>query len=152
MRCPECDAPSKRAATFCEQCGMPLTSKCNKCGAAISVRAKFCSECGVKLIDQFTARFRAPIDGLAQLSSSTLPLSTSATDAERRQLTVMFCDLVGSTALSQRLDPEELRDVMEAYQRACGAVAARYEGHVAQYRGDGLMVYFGWPRAHEDDA
>src|SRR5213079_1675647 len=73
-------------------------------------------------------------------------------EAERRQLTVMFCDLVGSSALAERLDPEELRDLMQAYQRTCGDVVARYEGHVAQYLGDGLMVYFGWPRAHEDDA
>ena len=72
-------------------------------------------------------------------------------EAERRQLTVMFCDLVGSTALAQRLDPEELRDLMQAYQRVCGEVIARFEGHIAQYLGDGLMVYFGWPRAHEDD-
>ena len=75
----------------------------------------------------------------------------SATEAERRQLTVMFCDLVGSTALAVRLDPEELRDLMQAYQRTCGEVVARYDGHVAQYLGDGLMIYFGWPRAHEDD-
>ena len=73
-------------------------------------------------------------------------------EAERRQLSVLFCDLVGSTELSQRLDPEELRDLMQAYQRACGEVIARYDGHVAQYLGDGLVVYFGWPRAHEDDA
>ena len=72
--------------------------------------------------------------------------------AERRQLTVMFCDLVGSTALSEKLDPEDLREVMTAYQKACGAVVERYEGHVAQYLGDGLMTYFGWPKAHEDDA
>ena len=71
---------------------------------------------------------------------------------ERRQLTVMFCDLVGSTALAERLDPEQLRDLMQAYQRACGDVIEKYDGHVAQYLGDGLMVYFGWPRAHEDDA
>ncbi len=63
----------------------------------------------------------------------------------------MFCDLVGSTALAERLDPEELRDLLQTYQRTCGEVIARYEGHVAQYLGDGLMVYFGWPRAHEDD-
>jgi class 3 adenylate cyclase/tetratricopeptide (TPR) repeat protein len=73
-------------------------------------------------------------------------------EAERRQLTVLFCDLVGSTALSQVLDPEELRKLMQMYQRACGEVIERYERHVAQYLGDGLMVYFGWPRAHEDDA
>ncbi|HTS52082.1 MAG TPA: AAA family ATPase [Burkholderiales bacterium] len=71
--------------------------------------------------------------------------------AERRQLTVMFCDLVGSTGLAEHLDPEELRDLMQAYQRACGEVVARYDGHVAQYLGDGLMIYFGWPVAHEDD-
>ena len=73
-------------------------------------------------------------------------------DADRRQLTVMFCDLVGSTALAERLDPEELRELMQAYRKACGEVVARYDGHVAQYLGDGLMVYFGWPSAHEDDA
>lgn len=73
-------------------------------------------------------------------------------DAERRQLTVMFCDLVGSTALSERLDPEELRELMVAYRRVSDDVVARFEGQVAQYRGDALMAYFGWPSAHEDDA
>jgi hypothetical protein len=72
--------------------------------------------------------------------------------AERRQLTVLFCDLVGSTALSQRLDPESLGELLRGYQRTCGAVIDDYSGHVAQYLGDGLMVYFGWPTAHEDDA
>ena len=89
----------------------------------------------------------------AQPIQACPPTRESITDAaERRQLTVMFCDLVGSTALAERLDPEELRDLMQAYQRACGDVVARYDGHVAQYLGDGLLVYFGWPRAHEDDA
>ncbi len=71
---------------------------------------------------------------------------------ERRQLTVMFCDLVGSTALSEQLDPEELREVVRAYQEACAGVISRFEGHIAQYLGDGLLVYFGYPLAHEDDA
>lgn len=71
---------------------------------------------------------------------------------ERRQLTVMFCDLVGSTAMSTVLDPEELHALITAYRKACCDVVARYEGHVAQYLGDGLMIYFGWPIAHEDDA
>lgn len=72
--------------------------------------------------------------------------------AERRQLTVMFCDLVGSTVMAEHLDPEELRELMQTYRVACHDVVARYEGYVAQYLGDGLMVYFGWPVAHEDDA
>ena len=76
----------------------------------------------------------------------------SAPEAERRQLTVMFCDLVGSTDLSGKLDPEDLREVVRAYQEAAAEVVARYEGHIAQYLGDGLLIYFGWPQAHENDA
>src|SRR5262249_27866569 len=73
-------------------------------------------------------------------------------DAERRQLTVLFCDLVDSTRLASQLDPEEYREVVRAYQEACAKVIARFEGHIAQYLGDGLLVYFGYPFAHEDDA
>lgn len=101
-------------------------------------------------------------DGASSLTSAAqstevaggrgLKAPTHHSEAERRQITVMFCDLVGSTALSEMIDPEELRAVMEAYQRAAGAVIERFEGHVAQYLGDGLMTYFGWPTAHEDDA
>jgi class 3 adenylate cyclase/tetratricopeptide (TPR) repeat protein len=72
-------------------------------------------------------------------------------EAERRHLTVLFCDLVGSTALAIRLDPEELREVIRAYQRVCAEAIERFEGHIAQYLGDGLLVYFGYPQAHEDD-
>jgi class 3 adenylate cyclase len=88
-------------------------------------------------------------------ASETAPVTALAVpepDAERRQLTVMFCDLVGSTDLSQRLDPEDLRSVVRAYQEAAARVIERYAGHVAQYLGDGLLVYFGHPQAHEDDA
>jgi hypothetical protein len=74
------------------------------------------------------------------------------TDAERRQLTVMFCDLVGSTALSERLDPEDLREVIGAYHRCVADTVGRFGGFVAKYMGDGVLVYFGYPQAHEDDA
>jgi class 3 adenylate cyclase len=82
----------------------------------------------------------------------TAPAAPSRPDAERHQLTVLFCDLVDSTVLASQLDPEELRDVVRAYQDTCAKVIARFEGHIAQYLGDGLLVYFGYPRAHEDDA
>jgi len=72
-------------------------------------------------------------------------------EAERRQLTVLFCDLVDSTVLASQLDPEDLREVIRAYQAACAEVIQRFEGHIAQYLGDGLLVYFGYPQAHEDD-
>ena len=80
------------------------------------------------------------------------PFEPQLPEAERRQLTVLFCDLVGSTALSAQLDPEELREVVRAYQDTCAKVIARFEGYIAQYLGDGLLVYFGYPLAHEDDA
>jgi class 3 adenylate cyclase/predicted ATPase len=73
-------------------------------------------------------------------------------EPEIRQITVMFCDLVGSTELSERLDPEDLRTLIDAYRKVCGAAVTRYDGQVANYAGDGLMAFFGWPRAHEDDA
>src|SRR5215510_250021 len=80
------------------------------------------------------------------------PLAPHSPDAERRQLTVMFCDLVDSTTLSSRLDPEDYREVVRAYQRVCSEVITRFGGHIAQLLGDGLLVYFGYPQAHEDDA
>src|SRR5204863_3606050 len=88
----------------------------------------------------------SPTEGTA------LPLAPQRPEAERRQLTVLFCDLVDSTALARQLDPEDLREVVRAYQETCAKVIARFEGHIAQYLGDGLLVYFGYPLAHEDDA
>src|SRR5438552_6918188 len=104
--------------------------RCWGCKAE-NASGKFCGECGASLLGR------------------VLPESSRA---ERRHLTVLFCDLVGSTALSERLDPEDLRDVVQAYQSLCGAIIRRHDGHVAQYLGDGLLVYFGYPSAHEDDA
>ena len=85
-------------------------------------------------------------------STSEAAEASEAPEAERRQLTVMFCDLVDSTKLAAGLDPENWREVVRGYQEAAAQVIERFEGHVAQYLGDGLLVYFGWPRAHEDDA
>jgi len=91
---------------------------------------------------------------IAQQNFSTLAISSPAPpspDAERRQLTVMFCDLVDSTKLSSQLDPED-REVVRAYQQVCTDVIQRYDGYITQLLGDGLLVYFGYPQAHEDDA
>jgi hypothetical protein len=85
-----------------------------------------------------------------QLSPSRQPTPTG--EAERRQLTVMFCDLVGSTALSGKLDPEDLREVITSFQDKCREAIDRYSGFIARYMGDGMLVYFGYPQAHEDDA
>ncbi|MGK9169684.1 AAA family ATPase [Inquilinus limosus] len=93
----------------------------------------------------------APAESSVRSVATAMP-AAPGDQAERRQLTVMFCDLVGSTALSGSLDPEELREILRAYQAACASVIERYDGHVAKYIGDGLLAYFGIPRAHEDDA
>src|SRR5215469_14089925 len=85
-------------------------------------------------------------------SRGTAPISPPAIDAERRQLTVMFCDLVGSTALSTRHDPEDLRELIGDYHRAVAETVGRFDGFVAKYMGDGVLIYFGYPQAHEDDA
>ena len=103
---------------------------------------------------------RKLLDAIAALGASAPTVAVRAAvsdasapaDAERRQLTVMFCDLVGSTALSTRFDPEELREEIRAYQNTVSGVVARYDGFVAKYMGDGVLAYFGYPRAHEDDA
>src|SRR5262247_2726694 len=86
------------------------------------------------------------------LTSVVAPAGPPADTAERRQVTVMFADLVGSTALSARMDPEDLREVISAYQKCAAATVRRFDGFVAKYMGDGVLVYFGYPEAHEDDA
>jgi class 3 adenylate cyclase len=91
-------------------------------------------------------------DGAPQAVRQTDDHLASRSAGERRQLTVMFCDLVGSTALSEKLDPEELRSLLHDYRTLCGDVIARYDGFVARYVGDGILTYFGWPTAHEEDA
>ena len=86
------------------------------------------------------------------VSATSAPISPPTIDAERRQLTVMFCDLVSSTALSTRFDPEDLRELIGSYHRAVADTVGRFDGFVAKYMGDGVVIYFGYPQAHEDDA
>jgi class 3 adenylate cyclase len=101
---------------------------------------------------------RKLLDAIAALDqggapSAAVPIAPNRSmEVERRQLTVLFCDLVGSTELATHLDPEDLRGVMRAYHRCTAGVIERFDGHVAKYLGDGVLAYFGWPRAHEDDA
>jgi class 3 adenylate cyclase len=106
-----------------------------------------------RLLDAITALGAptpaADASGLAAETTATL---APKGDAERRQLTVMFCDLVGSTALSSRLDPEDLREVISSYHKCVGETIGRFDGFVSRYMGDGVLVYFGYPQAHEDDA
>jgi class 3 adenylate cyclase len=105
-----------------------------------------------RLLDAIAALVPTPAADTFRLSAATTSALLPKGDAERRQLTVMFCDLVGSTALSARLDPEELREMIGAYHSRVAEAVRRFDGHVAKYMGDGVLIYFGYPHAHEDDA
>src|SRR6266849_1515044 len=157
MQCPSCDSDNPEGAKFCIECAAPLQNRCPSCGAVNLPRAKFCSECATPLtveVQSPKSQVQGPEEFGVRSSESRVQKSLESRQdvAERRQLTVMFCDLVGSTALSAQLDPEELREVVRAYQETCATVIRRYDGHIAQHLGDGVLVYFGYPAAHEDDA
>src|SRR5205807_4410042 len=116
-----------------------------------SLTAEDLKDLGVTLV----GHRRRLLDAIAELGPDAPPGPRSApapAEAERRRLTVMFCDLVGSTALSTRLDPEDLREVIGAYHRAVAEIVAGFDGFVSRYMGDGVLIYFGYPQAHEDDA
>ena len=147
MRCSSCQFDNPEGMNLCGKCAAPLASCCRQCGFENPLGFAFCGKCATPLSGKAKVkRQRAKVKNSQPPSPNPQPL------AERRQLTVMFCDLVGSTALSEQLDPEELREVIHAYQQTSAEVIERYEGHIAQYLGDGLLVYFGYPAAHEDDA
>ncbi len=135
MKCPRCEFDNPEGMNFCGACGAALGHCCGKCGKDNPATFQFCGNCGAALSESVPA-----------------PAAQLADEGERRQLTVMFCDLVGSTALSHQLDPEDLHEVTRQYQQLVAQVVQRYGGYVAQYLGDGLLIYFGYPRAHEDDA
>ena len=116
-------------------CGAALGRACAACGAPHAEGARFCGQCGRPF--DAVGEPRAPVQDVA---------------GERRQLTVLFCDLVGSTALGERLDPEDLRDVVASYQAVCEEAVRRFDGYVAQYLGDGVLVYFGYPVAFDNSA
>ena len=139
MRCSDCGFESPQGARFCAGCGLELARVCRQCQTPLTSGAKFCHQCG------------ASRDANNEATADTTPDRASAAAPERRQLTVMFCDLVGSTALSEILDPEEIRELIKAYQACCVEVIERYSGYVSRYMGDGILVLFGYPHAHEDD-
>ncbi len=144
--CPACQAQIPDGSRFCPQCGAGQNLACAACGHDNAPASRFCAQCGAKLGEAAAAA--AP----AQPAPAKTAPSRAASAAERRQLTVMFCDLVGSTALSTRLDPEDLREVIAAYHKCAAETAARFSGFVAKYMGDGVLIYFGYPEAHEADA
>ena len=139
MRCSSCEFENLNSRKFCSECGTVLPRACPQCNAENAPVAKFCGECGASLN--------------AVLPVSESPRVQARSDiGERRHLTVLFCDLVGSTEISARLDPEDWREIEAEYVGAAAETIARFGGYVAKYLGDGVMAYFGWPEAHDNDA
>src|SRR2546426_855664 len=139
MRCPSCRFENPAGTRFCIECGVPLAPRCPRCGVEHLPQARFCGACGAPLSGPTPAprppQTHGPLDAPPdQPVQGELPAAGRGTpEAERRQLTVLFCDLVDSTALSSQLDPEDYREVVRAYQATCAEVIQRCDGHIAQY-------------------
>ena len=155
--CAHCGFTNLEEMNFCGRCGAQLPRPCPVCGFTNPTDHVFCGKCGARLSTPPVSAGAAPdagahATGAAGHPGAPSPRARHTPEAERRQLTVLFCDLVESTALAGQLDPEDYRELVRAYQDACATVIQRFDGHIAQYLGDGLLVYFGYPQAHEDDA
>ena len=159
--CAHCSFANREGMHFCGRCGAQLPKSCPACGFMNPTDHVFCGKCGVRLSAPPVSPGATPATPDAGALTPQTPQATQGEppprprhtpEAERRQLTVLFCDLVESTALARQLDPEDYRELVRDYQDACATVIQRFDGHIAQYLGDGLLVYFGYPQAHEDDA
>ena len=135
--CPDCRHENPANAKFCLECGAGLELRCPECNTELPGSARFCLECGTRIAAKAEPE-------IASGARSTI------VDGERRHLTVLFCDLVGSTSAASQLGAEEWRDAVRRFQSMAASVVEHFGGYVAQYLGDGMLVYFGYPQAHED--
>src|SRR5580704_9059311 len=138
MRCSDCGTDNAAGSRFCNQCAAPLGKRCAKCSFDNSHEARFCAQCA------------EPLDALEPIKTQSAAVERPT--GERRHLTVLFCDLVGSTAIAAQLDPEEWRETLAGFHCTAAEAITRFDGHVAKNLGDGVMAYFGWPAAHDNDA
>jgi class 3 adenylate cyclase/tetratricopeptide (TPR) repeat protein len=150
MRCANCNFENPLGKKFCSECGSGLPASCLQCGADNLPGAKFCGDCGSSL-ENASAQTARPSTANASRNDFS-PEMRSSGGGERRHLTVLFCDLVGSTKIAATLDPEEWRAIVASYHRAATDAVEGFGGYVAQYLGDGVLAYFGWPEAHDNDA
>src|SRR5215469_1902019 len=134
MRCGKCGNDNREGRKFCAKCGGPLPLPCPKCGASNEPGEDFCGDCGGALSSS-GAGILSP-EGASSTPASARIDESAPPKSERRHLTVLFCDLVNSTEIAARLDPEEWRDVIARYQQVAAQAVVRFWGHVAQYLGD----------------
>jgi class 3 adenylate cyclase len=162
IKCSNCGFENEPGSRFCENCGRPLERRCPNCGNPASATAKFCRFCGWDLSESAVMPHAEPPRAEPSLTDlqraapaemqDKIRMARQRVEGERKLVTALFADIVGSTALAAKLDPEDWRDVVNgAHQRMSRAVY-RYEGTIAQLLGDGILAFFGAPLAHEDDA
>jgi class 3 adenylate cyclase/tetratricopeptide (TPR) repeat protein len=151
MQCPQCQHSNRDEAKFCDQCAAPLPVGCPDCGSANAPGSKFCRQCGAALVIAPPAA-KTPIAYTPRYLTEKILSSRSALEGERKLVTVLFADVVDSSALAQRLDPERLHQLLSHVLQLIAETVHRYEGTVNQYLGDGLMALFGAPVALEDHA
>jgi len=149
--CPRCEAIVALGARFCAACGAPLGARCAACGAELSERARFCPGCG-QPIETTASRAAVPESYTPRHLAEKILTSRSALQGERKPVTVLFCDVVNSTTLAERLGPDEMHALLSRFFDLALAEVHRYEGTVNQFLGDGFMALFGAPIAHEDHA
>ncbi len=151
MNCPSCRHANSPEVKFCGECGARLSRVCPSCAAANLPARKFCGECGTKLGEE-SASLAAPESYTPRHLADKILTSRSALEGERKQVTVLFCDIVGSTALAAQLGEEAMHALLNRFFEFALAEVHRYEGTINQFLGDGFMALFGAPVAHEDHA
>ncbi len=151
MRCARCNADNLASMKFCGQCGAPLGSTCPSCGAANPSGHKFCGQCGTSLDPPGFRDSAAPTPYVQEPQPPrTVTGTVSTLPGEIKQVTVLFCDIVNSTPLTERLGAEGMRDLVRAFLEASLAEVHRYGGTAPQFTGDGFMALFGAPLTQED--
>jgi len=152
-RCARCGAENRPGRRFCAECGEPLTQACPACGFANEPGEKFCGGCGQLLgATPAAAEFAAPASYTPKHLAEKILTFRSALEGERKQVTVLFCDLANSTGLAERLGPEGMHALLNRFFELALGEVHRYEGTINQFLGDGFMALFGAPLAHEDHA
>jgi len=152
MKCPRCQHANPPGGKFCGNCGAPLAGTCPSCGAANLPAQKFCGECGATLHPVDAPKMAAPDSYTPRHLAEKILASRAAVEGERKPVTVLFCDIVQSTALAEQLGAEGMHALLSRFFELATAEIHRYEGTINQFLGDGFMALFGAPLAHEDHA
>src|SRR5215831_12023238 len=148
--CPRCNGDNPDGAKYCGSCGSPLTCACARCGALNPPDARFCNACGSPTGEITKSAPDTPSKPASGISVNPTAISQPASDGERKLVTALFVDMIGSTVLEEDLDPEEARAIIDPALELMIEAVRRYDGYVVQSTGDGIFALFGAPVAHED--